>query len=502
MLSASSITKRFGRTLALDGVDFQARPTEIHVLVGENGAGKTTLMNVLAGALSPDTGETSLDGHSLRAGSPHAALRAGIATVHQSPMLFERMTWEENLALGGFDAGRGTLDLDAVASGGRELARKLGFELPGPGATVEQLSVAQRVRLEVLRALSFNPQVLILDEPTGVLAPTELSAFLDLLRRLRAEGRIVVLITHKLGEALAVADRITVLRRGRVVASTIAAATDEAELARMMIGEIVVAAAPQRDASLTESADADRRNRGAPVLEVQDLTLDDNGQRILDRISFQVAAGEIAGLAGVDGNGQTELVELLAGARQPSAGRISVTPETAGERGAMAVIPQNRDLDGLILDMTLWENLLLERRLRERMTSRGWLSRSRAIDLCAELISRFQIRAAGPETTAGALSGGNRQRLGVARAIAGRPRMIVAHNVCRGLDLVATAEVHRTIFDFAACGGAVLLISSDLDELLATCGRLMVINHGKIRETRAGERDSERLGLLMAGTWE
>lgn len=506
MLSATAISKRFGRTLALDRVDFQARPGEIHALVGENGAGKTTLMNVLAGALSPDTGETSLDGHILRAGSPHAALRAGIATVHQSPMLFERMTWEENLALGGFDAGRSTLDLDAVASGGRELARKLGFELPGPGATVEQLSVAQRVRLEVLRALSFNPEVLILDEPTGVLAPIELSAFLDLLRRLGAEGRIVVLITHKLGEALAVADRITVLRRGRVVASTTAAATDEAELARMMIGEIVVAAAPRRDASLPESADADRLNRGAPVLEVQDLTLDDNGRRILDRITFVVAPGEIVGLAGVDGNGQTELVELLAGVRQPSAGRISVG-ETAGEGGAMAVIPQDRDLDGLILDMTLWENLLLERRLRERMTSPaktslGWLSRSRAIDLCAELISRFQIRAAGPETTAGALSGGNRQRLGVARAIAGRPKVIVAHNVCRGLDLAATAEVHRTILDFAAGRGAVLLISSDLDELLATCGRLMVISHGKIRDTRADERDPERLGLLMAGTWE
>ncbi len=511
MLSASSISKRFGRTLALDRVDFQARPTEIHALVGENGAGKTTLMNVLAGALSPDAGETSLDGHSLRAGSPHAALRAGIATVHQSPMLFERMTWEENLALGGFGAAKAALDLDAVGSGGRALARNLGFELPGPGATVEQLSVAQRVRLEVLRALSFDPQVLILDEPTGVLAPTELSAFLDLLRRLRAEGRIVVLITHKLGEALAVADRITVLRRGRVVASTIAAATDEAELARMMIGEIVAPPVARRDASVTESADADRVNRGsAPVLEVQDLTVDDDGHRVLDRISFRVAAGEIVGLAGVDGNGQTELVELLAGAREQSAGRISVTGEAAGKRGAMAVIPQNRDLDGLILDMTLWENLLLARSLRERMTSRGWLSRSRAIDLCVQLISRFQIRAAGPETTAGALSGGNRQRLVVARAVAGRPRMIVAHNVSRGLDLAATAEVHRTIldfaagrgFDFAAGGGAVLLISSDLDELLATCGRLMVINHGKIRETRADERSSERLGLLMAGTWE
>ena len=494
MLRAAAITKRFGRTLALDRVDFEARPGEIHALVGENGAGKTTLMNVLAGALSADSGETSLDGKILRAGSPHAALRAGIATVHQSPMLFERMSWEENLALGGFDADGPSLRLDAVAAGARELARNLGFELPPPNSTVEQLSVAQRVRLEVLRALSFNPQVLILDEPTGVLAPTELTAFLDLLRRLRSEGRIVVLITHKLAEALAVADRITVLRRGRVVASMGAAETDEAELARMMIGEVVVTPVARRDTSAV--------NRGAPVLEVQDLTFDDNGRRILDRISFIVAAGEIVGLAGVDGNGQTELVELLVDARAPSAGRVIIVGEIADEHGAIAVIPQDRDLDGLILDMTLWENLLLVRPLRERMTSRGWLSRSRAIDLCAELISRFQIRAAGPETTAGALSGGNRQRLQVARAIAESPRVIVAHNVCRGLDLAATAEVHRTILDFAASGGAVLLISSDLDELFATCGRLMVISHGKIRETRADERSPERLGLLMAGTWD
>jgi ABC-type uncharacterized transport system ATPase subunit len=257
-----------------------------------------------------------------------------------------------------------------------------------------------------------------------------------------------------------------------------------------MIGEIVAVPVVQRA--------TDRNVNGASVLEVENLTLDDDGRRILDRISFQVAVGEIVGLAGVDGNGQTELVELLAGAGEPSGGRVRVS----GERGAMAVIPQNRDLDGLILDMTLWENLLLADRLRERMTSRAWLSRSRAIDLCAELITRFQIRAAGPETTAGALSGGNRQRLVVARAIAGNPKMIVAHNVTRGLDLAATADVHRTIFDFAASGGAVLLISSDLDELLATCGRLMVMSRGKIRETRADERDPERLGLLMAGTWE
>jgi ABC-type uncharacterized transport system ATPase subunit len=485
LLRAIAITKRFGRTLALDRVDFEARPGEIHALVGENGAGKTTLMNVLAGSLAPDDGEAILDERPLPSGSPRAALAAGIAAVHQSPMLFERMTWEENLALGGFDTGAERLDLAAVAVRARALAAKLGFELPPSGTTVENRSVAERVRLEVLRALSFNPRVLILDEPTSVLAPSELAAFLELLRNLRGEGRIVVLITHKLAEAMAVADRITVLRRGRAVARTTPAETSAEQLAGLMIGEVVI----QPDAAATKS------QPGATVLQVEDLKLDDHtGRRILDRLSFRVAAGEIVGIAGVDGNGQTELVELLAGVRQPSEGKIIPS-------GPMAVIPQNRDLDGLILDMRLWENLILARPLRERVTSHGRLNTSRALELSRELIERFRIRAPGPETIAGALSGGNRQRLEVARALASQPRIIVAHNICRGLDLAATAEVHRTILDFAsvAGGGAALLISSDLDELLAICGRLLIISRGKIRETNPGERDPERLGLLMAG---
>ncbi len=488
MLRANAITKRFGRTLALDAVDFEALPGEIHALVGENGAGKTTLMNVLAGSLAADHGEAVLDGRPLQAGSPRSALAAGIAAVHQSPMLFERMTWEENLALGGFDTGAGALDLDAVAIRARSLAAKLGFEMPPAAATVEHRSVAERVRLEVLRALSFDPRVLILDEPTSVLAPSELTAFLELLRSLRGEGRIVVLITHKLAEAIAVADRITVLRRGRVVARTTPAATSEEKLAGLMIGEIVIQPA----------ASATRSHSGDPVLHVENLTLDDHtGRRILDRLSFRVAAGEVVGIAGVDGNGQTELVELLAGARHPSSGKMTVLDGSSG--GAMAVIPQNRDLDGLILDMQLWENLILARPLRERVTSHGWLNTSHAIDLCRELIERFRIHTPGPETIAGALSGGNRQRLEVARAIASRPRVIVAHNICRGLDLAATAEVHRTILDFSAGSGAVILISSDLDELLAICGRLLIISRGKLRETNPGDRDPQRLGLLMAG---
>lgn len=493
MLRATGISKRFSRVVALDGVDFAAVPGEIHALLGENGAGKTTLMNVLAGRLRPDTGAAVLDGLELRPGSPAAALAAGIAAVHQSPMLFERMTWEENLALGTMGAGWGArLALERVANDARRLAERLGFELPAPRATVEDRSMGERVRLEILRALSLDPRVLILDEPTAVLAPGELSAFLGLLRRLRSEGRIVILVTHKLAEALAVADRITVLRRGRVVATTAPASTSESALARLMIGELLEAA-PENLAPVAT---------GRPVvLEISGLTLDCRGNRALDGITLGVRAGEIAGIAGVEGNGQAELVEVLAGARRPGTGRIALCGAQRAWTDEIAVIPQNRDIDGLVLDMPLWENLLLARPIRKRMSRRGWLDRARAVELCRELIRAFRIRAEGPGASAASLSGGNRQRLSVARALAQNPRVIVAHNVTRGLDLAATAEVHRTLRAFAADGGAVLLISNDLDELLGLCGRLFVMSRGRIREVRPDERTPEALGLLMAGRW-
>ena len=316
-----------------------------------------------------------LEGKPLPLGSPDAALRAGIAAVHQSPMLFERFSWEENLALGGFGRDGGgfgltRIDLRAVVAKARELARHLGFELPPPGAIIADRSVAERVRLEVLRALSFDPRVLILDEPTGVLAPSELAAFLDLLRRLRGEGRMVILITHKLAEARAVADRITVLRGGRLVAQTTPAEADEAELARLMIGELTL----PPDASLRPVANADT------LLAIENLSYRADGVTILDGISLRLGAGEITGIAGVDGNGQLELVEVLAGARPATTGSFRVLG--SGDGSAMAVIPQDRDLDGLILDMRLWENLLLAGPVRARMTRHGWLDVPRAVELC------------------------------------------------------------------------------------------------------------------------
>ncbi len=492
MLETRSIVRRFGRTRALDRVDFRARPGEIHALIGENGAGKSTLVNILAGRLRADAGEVLLDGVRLPAGSAaRHPRRARIAAVYQSPMLFERMTWEENLALGGYRAGASPRELDAVAVRARAAAAQAGFALPPPRAIVADCSVAARVRLEIVRALSFEPRVLMLDEPTSLLAPAELEIFLAALRRLRAAGRIVVIVTHKLAEALAVADRITVMRRGRVVAELPAAQASAAELARMMIGALPEALRMPPPAGAETPA-------AAPALTLERATLARGGRRLLDEISLAVRPGEIVGVAGVDGNGQAELVELLAGIVRLDAGRVMPAPDAA--HGAVAVIPQNRDCDGLVLEMTLWENLLLAAPVRARFIRRGLIRGRAAQSFCASLLDRFGIRAAaGPAASAAALSGGNRQRFAVARALAAAPRVIVAHDLCRGLDLAAAARVHRRIRDFAAAGGAVLLISTDLDELLECCGRLFVIARGRLIETAAADRDPARLGLLMAG---
>ncbi|HZY60126.1 MAG TPA: ATP-binding cassette domain-containing protein [Candidatus Binataceae bacterium] len=488
LLKATAITRRFGATTALDGVDFVAWPGEIHALLGENGAGKTTLMNVIAGHLRPDRGTVSLDGVLLKAGSPQAALRTGIATVHQSPMLFENLSVVENLALGGF-VRRG-LALDEVAARAAAMATRLGFRLRLEQTTLRGLSIAERMRLEILRALSFDPRVLILDEPTGLLAPTELSGFLDLLRGLRERGRIVVLITHKLAEAMAVADRITMLRGGRVVGETSPARTSAEQLAGLMIGA-VPPPPPERARGL----------RRTEVLTADGLALEVEDRQVLEGICLRLRTGEILAIGGVDGNGQLELTEILAGARRPSRGRITLhgKPVDADTDCRIAVIPQSRDQEGLILDMELWENLLLAPAIRREMDRSGLQDRRGAIALCSRLIDRFGIRASGPRQKAAALSGGHRQRLMVARALAAHPEVLVAHDLARGLDVAATAEVHRMVREFAAAGGAVLLISTDLDEIFGLGDRVAVISRGRLFEVADDRRTPEQVGLLMAG---
>jgi general nucleoside transport system ATP-binding protein len=489
LLQATAITKRFGTTLALDGVDFFARPGEIHALLGENGAGKTTLMNVIAGHLRPDRGAVLLDGAPLKTGSPQTALRAGIATVHQSPMLFDHLSVIENLALGGF-AGRG-LALEQVAERASAMAQQLGFALRLGQQTLTGVSLAERMRLEILRALSFGPRVLILDEPTGLLAPGELSGFLDLLRALRDSGRSVILITHKLAEAMAVADRITMLRGGRVAGQTTPAATSAEELAVLMVGGAVP---PGRRGDT-------RDGHAAEVLAIDGLGFEVEGRPVLQDVSLRLRAGEILAIAGIDGNGQRELTEILAGVREPSRGRVMLhgRPAGAGAMQQIAVIPQSRDEEGLILDMELWENLLLAPTLRRRMQWAGLRRRRAAIVLCASMIERFAIRARTPRQKAAALSGGNRQRLMVARAMASLPAVLVAHDFTRGLDVNAAAEVGRMVREFATQGGAVLLISTDLDEVFELGDRIAVITRGRLVEVEENHRTAEQVGLLMAG---
>jgi ABC-type uncharacterized transport system ATPase subunit len=317
----------------------------------------------------------------------------------------------------------------------------------------------------------------------GVLAPSEVAAFLVLLRALRDEGRSAILVTHKLDEALAVADCVTVLRRGRVMASMAASETSEVELARLMIGEL----------SPTREMPPHRGDAGSAQLALVDVTLDERGRRILDRVALAVAPGEIVGIAGVEGNGQAELVEIIAGVRRPTAGAVRAQ--------RLAVIPQDRDLDGLVLPLAIRENLMLSRPLVNRFSRAGWIRRAAAMRFAGMLLERFSIRPFEPNLPASALPGGNRQRLAVARALASEPHAIVAHNPCRGLDLAATAEVCKILTGFAAEGGAVLLISSDLDELLALSTRIFVMSAGRIRALGMDEREPERLGILMAGKW-
>jgi ABC-type uncharacterized transport system ATPase subunit len=488
LLEACAITKQFGAVIALDAVDFNARAGEIHALLGENGAGKTTLMNVIAGYLRPDRGTVMLNGVALKAASPQAALRAGIATVHQSPMLFEHLSVIENLALGGF-VRRGPA-LNEVAERAAAMAQSLGFALRLEQKTLAGLSIAERMRLEILRALSFEPRVLILDEPTGLLAPSELSGLLELLRALRNRGCAIVLITHKLAEAMAVADRITMLRAGCVVDRTSPSRTTVEELAAKMVGN-AVELARQRNSNV----------RGAEVLQIEALGLKVDGATVLDQVSLRLHTGEILAIAGVDGNGQQELAEILAGSRQATSGRILLKGEPAGADAMrqIALVPQNRDQEGLILDMELWENLLLSPALRAQMQAAGVQRRSAAIALCARQIDRFSIRARSPRQRAADLSGGHRQRLMVARALAARPAVLVAHDLTRGLDVSAAAEVSRTVREFADQGGAVLLISTDLDEVFALGDRVAVISRGRLLEVPAGRRTAEQVGLLMAG---
>jgi general nucleoside transport system ATP-binding protein len=492
------ITKRFPGVLANDRVDFEAAAGEVHALLGENGAGKTTLSNILTGLYRPDEGLIELHGEPVHFHSPRDALDAGVGMVHQHFRLVAPFTVAENVVLGDHRAEGKTFRLHPRRIERRvaELGKQYGLEVD-PRARVWQLSVGEQQRVEILKALFREARVLILDEPTAVLTPQEAETLFETLRAMAAEGRTVIFISHKLHEVKAVADRVTVLRAGRVVATVPAADATLRSLAALMVGRELEA----------ERRPDEAREVGDVVLEMRGVSAPgDRGGEALRDVSLRVRAGEIVGVAGVAGNGQRELAETITGLRPATAGRIEVSgrPLPPGEprgaiRAGVAHVPEDRLGTGVAPNLSVASNVALKS--YRRAASWGPLLRLRSMrDRAAELIRRNDVRGARPETRTRQLSGGNLQKVVLGREFAGEPRVLVAASPTRGLDVAAIETVHAYLRTAAASGVAILLISEDLDEILALADRVAVMYEGRIAgEVEAGGASIEEIGFLMAG---
>jgi simple sugar transport system ATP-binding protein len=490
------ITKRFPGVLANDRVDFEADAGEVHALLGENGAGKTTLMNVLAGLYRPDEGEIELAGRPVRFDGPRDAIEAGIGMVHQHFRLVQPLTVAENLLLG-WHTPRFWLNARAGRRQVREVSESLGMRVD-PDARIWQLSVGEQQRVEIVKAVFRGSQVLVLDEPTAVLTPQEADGLFATLRIMAREGHSVIVITHKLQEVMEVADRITVLRGGRNVATVAAGDATQRSLAALMVGrEIVAAQRVERTVAL-----------GEVTLELEDVRVaGDRGGLAVDGVSVRVRAGEIVAVAGVAGNGQRELAEAVAGIRRLESGAVRVAGRTlrSGDpRSAIAAgiayVPEDRLGTGLAPALSVSANVVLKS-YRSPPVSRGPLLLLRRMrELAVSLIRRYDVKAPGPDTPVRNLSGGNLQKLVLGREFQGEPRMLVAAQPTRGLDVGAIEIVHAYLRDAAAKGVAVLMVSEDLDEILALADRVVVMYEGEIRgELDASTASVEEIGYLMAG---
>jgi simple sugar transport system ATP-binding protein len=501
MLELRDITKRFGNVLANDGVSIKVEPGTIHAIVGENGAGKSTAMRIAYGFYTADGGDILVDGKVQRIATPHDAIALGVGMVHQHFMLVEPMTVAENIVLGAETGGIASLDLRKAAREIRALSDEFKLSVD-PNATIDSLSVGQQQRVELLKALYRRARLLILDEPTAVLTPQEVEEFFAILRRMREQGKTVVIITHKLSEVLAISDDVTVMRDGRVVGRVRTSETNAAELARLMVGRDVLLRVEKTEA-----------RAGANVLSVRELTFTErDGSRRLDSVSFNVGAGEIVGIAGVEGNGQTELIEALAGlvAGNHVTGEVefdgrNIARLTARARRELGIahIPEDRHRRGLLLDFDLAENSILGDHYRKPavaglgdvfLNDRG--IRARAL----EVIKDFDVRPPNPDLPARALSGGNQQKLIIGREFNLRPKLLLVSQPTRGVDIGAIEFIHRKLVALRDAGCAVLLVSAELEEVTALADRLLIMREGRI----AGEVDPkvatvEEIGLLMTG---
>jgi len=492
----TGITKRFPGVVANDHVDFDVRRGEIHTLFGENGAGKSTLMRVLYGLYRPDEGEIKMNGQRITIASPADAIRQGIGMIHQHFMLVDTLTVAENVALGE-KSSRGPLtDLSRVSARINELAETYGLHVD-PQAIIWQLSVGERQRVEIIKALYRNVSLLVLDEPTAVLTPREVEELFVVLRQMTAGGRGLVFISHKIHEVLDISARMTVLRAGRNVGTIQASEATRERLVELMVGRSVAL-----ESQTTKGASGEVR------LSVRDLRAKgDRGTEAVRGLSLEVASGEIVGIAGVSGNGQRELAECIAGIRAPLSGSILLEgTELAGAKPAearsagLAYVPEERMRDGVVPEFTVAQNLLLVEN-RDRRYSRLGFLRSHAIrGHCQELVAEFDVRTPSLDTPARNLSGGNIQKLIMARELSGSPRVLLVAQPTRGIDVGATNYIHRRLVAQRDNGTACLIVSEDLDEIMTICDRVLVMYEGRIigsADPRVNSR--EDIGMMMAG---
>jgi general nucleoside transport system ATP-binding protein len=500
MIELREISKRFGDVLANDRINISVTPGTIHAIVGENGAGKSTVMRIAYGFYTADSGEILIDGQVREIRTPHDAIALGISMVHQHFMLVEPMTVAENIVLGSEPGSAASLDLKKAATEIRRLSDEFKLSVD-PNATIETLSVGQQQRVELLKALYRHAQLLILDEPTAVLTPQEVEEFFVILRRMREQGKTIVIITHKLSEVLAISDDVTVMRDGRVVGNVKTSETNAAELARLMVGREVLLRVEKPDAK-----------PGAPVLNTQGLTiLGRDGSKRVNNVSLEIKSGEIVGIAGVEGNGQTEMIEALAGLIPAShiSGTIffegrDITRTDARQRKELGIahIPEDRHRRGLLLDFSLAENTILGVHYRKPAVSvAGVFLDEKGIQRRTQQVIRdFDVRPPNAALPARALSGGNQQKLIIGREFGLPPKLLLVSQPTRGVDIGAIEFIHRKIVALRDEGCAVLLVSAELEEVTALSDRLLVIHNGAIvGEVDPKQTSNEAIGLMMTG---
>jgi len=496
VLEMRGIRKEFPGIVANDDVSFELARGEVHALLGENGAGKSTLMNILYGLYKADGGEIRLGGRPVTFASAKDAIEAGIGMVHQHFMLIPVMTVAENIVLGNEPVRDGVLlDESGAEERVRDLSQRFGLAVD-PTALVSQITVGQQQRVEILKALYRGADILILDEPTAVLTPQEAIELFEIIRSLQADGKSIIFISHKLNEVLEIADRITVLRRGKTIETVPREGATQESLARAMVGREVLLRVEKPPAQ-----------PGATLLEVRDLlVVDDRGIEKVSAVSFDVRAGEIVGIAGVDGNGQSELIDAITGLRRAAAGTIKVagrecvhaTPREMLDAG-VGHIPEDRQRRGLVLEFSIAENIALHDYADPPDAKWGWLFPSRLVERARMLIRQFDVRGGGPLTRAGGLSGGNQQKVIVAREISRDPKVLIAAQPTRGLDVGAIEYLHRRLVEERDEGRAILLISLELEEILSLSDRILVLYEGRIVGEHEGEASEEEIGFEMLG---